>query len=1661
MNRTDNFRRNLLVTLALGLAAATLLPLRGDCGQNECANTTTSLASTVNNPVAGDEQFFTLPVGTTNLMILLDASGSMGELPQCGDGDFGSSGALATCKWPTYPDPASLSVGAGATFSTCDVSANANLKWMHDYDPNANALADPGLGNLSAMTPAGLRDTPTWGTGCTGNNCLFNKDSIYAYASWNETSATPTTCPTGNTNYTFTYTTYVNKTSGTRACNQAVTNTVTLSLPAPNADCTTCLGASGPGFFFTGGAVTKVSGVLTSSSNSTCKPVTEKIVYSTNNKVLFRGGWLNANPPKYVSARKAIKRTVWIDPSAAPANSDSARFGLSYFSSDITNGVRIIVPLGPDKPHSYPADSVSNKAAMIAARQVILNALNRQNVPSGVTLPSLLSGGTPMSAGIFRMGQYFAQPSFYATNGNFGSATYNLTGYSETTEGAMKAPWVVNNTQNQCSICWSCQTSAVILVTDGSPNEWDATPTPIPNFFDTYAQSVYQSNCGSTGSNCVSPADNHQSPVSRIAYWLNNTDLRPELIEPVTKQLVSVSAISINLPTGAAQNIMRAIANMGGGSYIDAPDGKALADAITKTVENYNNRANSFSAPAASSLSTIHAVSSEAFITRFKPNEVAPFWEGHLYEVNLFDEFLNGCDPTKPANAQATVTCGGKSVSANFNGDQDANNRAICTGVFMVDRDCDEITEYTGDPINGGLQPGDFIKKGSGNTPANLVWDAGKVLSTPTQTGYRSAREAQGNSRAISSAIPDGSGGYDMVPFDTIDADVAKLAPYMNLPTGTGSWCERLLVNRAKVCGTGESGVPACPTNATDLRNLCARQVIHFVRGWDVTDNNANGCYGPDRGWTGTTKNPASCASGTLGEERDRPNDTRTTPVFWKLGDVFHSSPVIAKPPVTEAVCDTGYDNQCVATLHSPAALRDQTAYDTYVGCRPGVQVDAYEAYRYDNRDRRRILMVGANDGMLHAFDAGSADTTKTRDLDCNLPFTTGTGEERWAFVPPDMLPRLKDLLDLHQYTVDGNVMVRDVWVDGNHDRVKQKTEFKTVAIFSERAGGTQYIALDVTSVDAPRMLWSFPPPGSQDVQWMAQSWSDFSPRPPPIGPVRLALDGNERDRNGRAFEERWIAMLNGGYDPTLASGNAVWMVDVWTGAVVWRFTDDDFKSQNGYSNGTSMYAIPGAVALVDMGDPSQPSFDGDGYFDTATWGDMGGNIFVARFHEPGVLDATTHRVTNWYAARTFEEQRRTDDQQYATGRSPIFFMTANTFDPQGKALHTYVGSGNRERIMQQGEACGPDNLFGCCRGGCSVTDSTTVDNYGACGFTNHFRCESGKMMRDTTASTCTGSGAASCAASPGNAFTSTVTLQYTCPDVSPRTDTATVSCDVNGNCPTLTTIGDAPVVTSFAGACPKSRFFGVLAYGRYTEKTFTDATTAIRFERNRYTDTRNAFTGSGLCTSTGGNCNLVDTTYAVTHVNVPFATCGTRTDGVTQTTCYATSEDPGWFYEYGDNCPTNNCGNLAACRNEKSGSAAQILFGCTVWNGFVPVGAQTGDDPCSGKVGTPLVFGYAANYLSGVPSGACGYTVSPDTLLYRASQRDTVAPPSGGIFRVAVSAKGEVGYSSLQIDPGAAPTSIQPGTRSDIAEPVYWLEVPRQLHDCRHDSTRTGTSCP
>jgi len=60
-------------------------------------------------------------------------------------------------------------------------------------------------------------------------------------------------------------------------------------------------------------------------------------------------------------------------------------------------------------------------------------------------------------------------------------------------------------------------------------------------------------------------------------------------------------------------------------------------------------------------------------------------------------------------------------------------------------------------------------------------------------------------------------------------------------------------------------------------------------------------------------------------------------------------------------------------------------------------------------------------------------------------------------------------------------------------------------------------------------------------------------------------------------------------------------MVDAMTGQVIWRYTNDDFKKQYGYGTGTSMFPVPGAVGLADIGNTTLSRFDHDGFFDTAS----------------------------------------------------------------------------------------------------------------------------------------------------------------------------------------------------------------------------------------------------------------------------------------------------------------------------------------------------------------------------------------------------------------------------------------------------------------------------
>jgi type IV pilus assembly protein PilY1 len=133
----------------------------------------------------------------------------------------------------------------------------------------------------------------------------------------------------------------------------------------------------------------------------------------------------------------------------------------------------------------------------------------------------------------------------------------------------------------------------------------------------------------------------------------------------------------------------------------------------------------------------------------------------------------------------------------------------------------------------------------------------------------------------------------------------------------------------------------------------------------------------------------------------------------WKLGDIVYSAPVV---------------------VGAPSSYRPEESYDEF---------------RLKNEKRKSMVYVGANDGMLHGFDAES-------------------GYEEWAFIPGNLLPRLKDLISpnyCHEYFVDLTPKAADV---------ETGTGWKTVLIVGERGGGNAYFCLDVTNPDNPSYLWKF-----------------------------------------------------------------------------------------------------------------------------------------------------------------------------------------------------------------------------------------------------------------------------------------------------------------------------------------------------------------------------------------------------------------------------------------------------------------------------------------------------------------------------------------------------------------------------------------------------------
>ncbi len=164
-------------------------------------------------------------------------------------------------------------------------------------------------------------------------------------------------------------------------------------------------------------------------------------------------------------------------------------------------------------------------------------------------------------------------------------------------------------------------------------------------------------------------------------------------------------------------------------------------------------------------------------------------------------------------------------------------------------------------------------------------------------------------------------------------------------------------------------------------------------------------------------------------------------PRVYRLGDMVHSAPIVVGAPSSD------YD-----VVYSD---------------------DTYQAFKQQYANRRQVVYVGANDGMLHAFNAGFFSSTANGFVtSLSGEVAHPLGSELWAYVPYNLLPHLQWLKDMqypHVYYVDGAPQSFDVDifpVDADHPY-----GWGTILVVGFRQGGgeiTVNATTDQTGVSDP-----------------------------------------------------------------------------------------------------------------------------------------------------------------------------------------------------------------------------------------------------------------------------------------------------------------------------------------------------------------------------------------------------------------------------------------------------------------------------------------------------------------------------------------------------------------------------------------------------------------
>lgn len=279
--------------------------------------------------------------------------------------------------------------------------------------------------------------------------------------------------------------------------------------------------------------------------------------------------------------------------------------------------------------------------------------------------------------------------------------------------------------------------------------------------------------------------------------------------------------------------------------------------------------------------------------------------------------------------------------------------------------------------------------------------------------------------------------------------------------------------------------------------------------------------------------------------------------------------------------------------------IANANIWQTRQPVRMGFEHPGHADFRSRHANRKPMLYVGANDGMLHAFSAED-------------------GHELMAYVPAGVYGQLLGYTRpdySHRYFVDGQAFTGDADVSGMANNAGLQPDWRTLLVGALGAGGKGYFVLDVTTpLVSTAPTSTFKPSGVLLDRSFSGSGAAPDEASKDIGhiqapPVVSAVDGSRSEQIVKLNNGRWAVVMGNGVNSV--NERPVLLIQYLDGARELRRIVA--QATTGQANGLS------APRLLDM--------NGDGTMDVAYAGDLQGHLWKFNLTH---TDAAQWGVSDW-----------------------------------------------------------------------------------------------------------------------------------------------------------------------------------------------------------------------------------------------------------------------------------------------------------------------------------------------------------------------------------------------------------------------------------------------